>query len=420
MEERTAEGEYDIYMCKFGPGGLLHWVNTWGGSDTEYAHSLMVDDFGYVYVSGYFEGMVDFDPGTGVEYRTAEDRDVFLSKFNPYGEFKWVITFGGPGYDYGRGLATDGYYVYMTGNFNRTTDFDPGPDECNRYGNDGDAFLAKYYPNGELKYVRTWGGLGYDYGADVIVSGGNVYVTGSFEVEVDFNPFGYSNAVRVSNGGTDAYLTKFQTGCGNYCWTRTWGGVGNDFSSGIAVRSDGSTTYPVIYVTGGCREQVVFDKVDPYGTIYAGPSMSTYLAAYYCDGSFRWADCMMTYGGGSLNSGSRGVEVDIDSGDNIYVTGCIDAPVEFISNPGLTLSPEGGRDAFVAKYTPDGFCAWAENFGGTSRDEAYGLSVDPWDNVYISGFFWDEADLEPGEGGENFTSNGNDDAFLIKLMADGS
>ncbi|MCS7303381.1 MAG: hypothetical protein NZ606_08115 [Candidatus Kapabacteria bacterium] len=56
---------------------------------------------------------------------------------------------------------------------------------------------------------------------------------------------------------------------------------------------------------------------------------------------------------------------------SVFVCGWTDSP----SFPGASGTSSGGRDAFVAKVTPDGTLQWATLIGGTSDDVAYSLSV---------------------------------------------
>jgi hypothetical protein len=59
------------------------WTKTMGGTVDDMGYSVAVDQSGNVYVTGYFYGTVDFDPGAGTDYRTsAGSSDIFLTKFN--------------------------------------------------------------------------------------------------------------------------------------------------------------------------------------------------------------------------------------------------------------------------------------------------------------------------------------------------
>ena len=78
----------------------LHWANHMGGTDTEYAYSISVDDSGNIYVTGAFSGTVDFDPGSGTLALTAiQGYDIFIQKLDLYGNLIWVKQIEGTGID---------------------------------------------------------------------------------------------------------------------------------------------------------------------------------------------------------------------------------------------------------------------------------------------------------------------------------
>jgi hypothetical protein len=99
---------------------------------------------------------VDFDPGPGEDNHTSNGSpswDAFLSKFDPNGNFVWARTWGGSDNwdgDEGYGVAADGSgNAFVTGYFNETVDFDPGPGVDNHTSNGGwDVFLSKFPPDG--------------------------------------------------------------------------------------------------------------------------------------------------------------------------------------------------------------------------------------------------------------------------------
>ena len=125
---------YDIYVWKLGGsnGGLM-WAKKMGGNGNEYGKTITIDGGGNIYTSGYFNDVVDFDPGAGTVNLTsnAADGGAFLSKLNSAGDYVSVkqIRFANK-------IAIDPILissgVYGIGSFSGTNqDFDPGPGTFN-------------------------------------------------------------------------------------------------------------------------------------------------------------------------------------------------------------------------------------------------------------------------------------------------
>ena len=79
--------------------------------------------------AGIFGSIADFDPGTGVFNLSAlSNQDVFIVKLNSAGSLVWAKHVGGTNSDNVSGISADGNgNVYIAGSFEDTVDFDPGP-----------------------------------------------------------------------------------------------------------------------------------------------------------------------------------------------------------------------------------------------------------------------------------------------------
>lgn len=86
----------------------------------------------------------------------------------------------------------------------------------------------------------------------------------------------------------------------------------------------------------------------------------------------------------------------------------------------LNLVSNGERDVFVIKYSSNGSILWAKSFGQSAIDMGKGVTTDAAGNIYIVGSFRNTVDLNPDVAVSNFTSNGDSDAFLLKLDANGN
>lgn len=131
--------------------------------------------------------------------------------------------------------------------------------------------------------------------------------------------------------------------------------------------------------------------------------------------TFDWVKQM----GGSDNDESKSITTDASG--NIYMTGKFASTTDFDPNAGTSnLTSAGMFDAFVAKYSAQGNLIWVKSFSGVNAVIGLDLAVDATGNVYAVGYFEGTVDLDPGAGTMNFTSNGTDDAYIVKLDPSGN
>jgi len=119
---------------------------------------------------------------------------------------------------------------------------------------------------------------------------------------------------------------------------------------------------------------------------------------------------LSTFGLSGLDTDAAGVA--IDSSDNIYITGTSQGTNLF----GKNATSGTTDDIFVAKLNPSGVVQWVYTAGGTGRDRGRKIALDSSGNIYVTGYYWSTVDF----GGGNVTSNGNWDAFLLKLDSSGT
>ena len=119
---------------------------------------------------------------------------------------------------------------------------------------------------------------------------------------------------------------------------------------------------------------------------------------------------LSTFGVSGLDTDVAGVA--IDSSDNIYITGTSQGANVF----GKNATSGTTDDIFVAKLNSSGVVQWVYAAGGTGRDRGRKIALDSSGNIYVTGYYWSTVDF----GGGNVTSNGNWDAFLLKLDSSGT
>jgi len=137
---------YEIYVSKLDANGNFAWAKSAAGAGNQFPEALTLDAAGDLYITGDFEGTVDFNPAPATANLTsAGGRDAFVWKLTSSGAFAWIAGLGGSLSDIGRGIGVDAAgNVYTAGVFNDTADFDPGPNTYNLTSAGGnDIFMSK-------------------------------------------------------------------------------------------------------------------------------------------------------------------------------------------------------------------------------------------------------------------------------------
>ena len=118
--ELTSNGSYDSFIQKLDENGNFIWAKNIGGLHTDRGYSIVTDDNDNVYTTGYFNDIIDFNPGTGVTELTSNGKqDIYIQKLDDNGNFIWAKSTGGADNDKSYSIITDSdKNVYTTGLFN--------------------------------------------------------------------------------------------------------------------------------------------------------------------------------------------------------------------------------------------------------------------------------------------------------------
>jgi hypothetical protein len=314
---QVTASNYDYQTVKYSPSGSVLWSRTYSGAGDHYGYLLVPDDSGNVYVTGY-------GPGTGSHY------DIHTIKYNANGDSVWVRR-----YNTAQNWNEYGYWIDLD---NQGNIFVAG--STNNGLNDGAFILLKYNPSGQLLWARTYNGPGagidYAYAVDMD-NAGNSYITG------------------ISHGAGSGYdcVTVKYSPSGDSLWVKRYNGTDNadDYCYSIAVDGAGNS-----YITGS-SDDIGINSV--YLTIKYSPS-----------GTEEW---VRKYNG-IPNGEGFGFFVTVDNSNNAVVTGA-------------TQGNGTGFDCTTIKYRPNGDSAWTRRFDGPGSSSEIILNVvaDASNNYYVSG-----------------------------------
>ncbi|MCP1385132.1 SBBP repeat-containing protein [Runella salmonicolor] len=384
---KTSAGSFDFFVAKYNSEGTFLWVQTAGGTGSDYANGIAVDAFGNVYVTGYFFGKASFGETSKT---SAGDDDIFVAKYNSAGVLQWVQTAGGINSDYSRGIVLDASgNVYTTGSFEGTAAF--GATSKTSAGGT-DIFVAKYNSEGILLWVQTAGGTNNDYSRGIAIhTTGSIYITGYFAGTVTFG-----TTSKTSAGGFDIFVAKFDPVGLVWLWVQTAGGgpTSSDFAEDIAVDASGSA-----YITGNFQGTATFGATSKTSE----GSYDIFVAKYSSLGTFQW---VQTAGGTDEDDGQG---IALDASGNVYVTGYFQQTATFGATSKTTA---GSNDIFVAKYSSAGALRWIQTVGGIFPDNGDDITIDANENLHVTGSFSGTAAF----GATSKTSVGQSDIFVARFQ----
>jgi pimeloyl-ACP methyl ester carboxylesterase len=402
----TNAGGSDIFIAKYDATGNVLWAKCIGGTGADVATSIALDATGNVYMTGYFNGTVDFDTGPGTYYLSSiGSNNSFVSKLDASGNFLWAKQFAGQAYS----IAVDANgNIYTTGNFTGTVDFDPGPGIYNLTssyaGDTSDMFVSKLESSGNFLWAEQFGGVASDWGNSIAVDvNGNVYITGMHSTSTPGDDsLWYPDRYKVN------LIFKLDDS-GNLLWQKQLGGSDAVTGNSIAVDAFGN-----VYTTGNFVGTVDFDP--GMGVFNLTGSYDVFISKLDASGNFLWAKSM---GGSGFDEGKS---IATDAGGNVYTTGSFRYIADFDPGTGiynLTVNRiQGYRNVFISKLDASGNFVWAESMGRSASDSGgNSIAIDANRNVYTTGYFVGTADFDPDIGTYNLTSAGSSDIFLAKLSS---
>ncbi|MEK6675612.1 MAG: hypothetical protein AABZ47_08165 [Planctomycetota bacterium] len=203
-------GSATAVIVKLTNDGDYLWNRTIAGGAWVTAYEVAVDANDDIIVFGQFRGTVDFDPGPGLDRRTAMSQpvpiDLFVTKYQSDGTYVWTHTYpAGPASSKSLALQSDGS-IFLAGGIGQSTDLDPTAGVDLREG--PAIFVTKL--NSDGSYGRTYS-AGFNFGgfhAIAVTSGGDVLALGSTYPgeDPDFDPSKETMTIPCEGRGSCHFL----------------------------------------------------------------------------------------------------------------------------------------------------------------------------------------------------------------------
>lgn len=209
----------------------------------------------------------------------------------------------------------------------------------------------------------------------------NIYATGSFIGNVDFDPGPGYVYLPFNPGGNNTYITKMDS-LGNLIWAKSI--VGSDVISwGVATDSTQS-----VYIAGLFYSSADFnpDTLINYtltATNASSGNPDIFVLKLDSLGNFIWA---FKIGTGGFESAGNLV---VDQSGNIYITGRYDNTCDFDPGSGVAnLSTSTPESVYIAKYDSAGQYVWvqAAQLSYYGEYERMAAGYDHNGNIYIANY----------------------------------
>ena len=294
-------------------------------------------------------------------------RDVYLARYSPDGQLRWSHQTGGPKNDSPLGVSVAPDGSIYVGGFTEGDYASPNQGSA-------DVWLARYNANGEELWRRQFGGPAWDRGFDVAAFDGGAYITGYSAGPLDPD---------TDLGGFDGFAAKFDAD-GNQQWGRHIGTDATDWGQGSALTPDGG-----LYFTG-------YTEGDLGGTNAGDKDL--FVVRLRPDGSLAWAAQMGT----PALDWTQGVGLGPDGG--VLLAGSTEGS--------FAADHAGERDMIVVSLDADGNEQWRWQGGTAGADSAFEVRQ-TGDHIVVTGSVI--GDLA-GAGG----ALGERDAVLVWLDLEGN
>jgi hypothetical protein len=360
---KVSNGSSDAFIAKYNSNGNLEWIKTWGADSGERIYDLELNNLNEIVVLGTFSNTVNFD---GNVLTSSGGSDIFLAKLNTNGIIIWIQKAGGIGTDVGTALSIDSKQnLIITGYYNRTAFF--GNYSITTNGNFSDIFIAKYDSSGNIKWLKTAGGVNFDLSFDSAIStNGNVYLIGYFSNSTTFDSFS-----KTSPGGDNLFVAKFDTLQKMFISLNTVNSGGSGqyvFGQSISIDKQGS-----IIVSGIFKGTAYFEN-----QIISARSTDLFILKFNNFDLFSWVRSI------GISENESNSQMVTDSKNNILLTGGFN---RFLSVDFTNKKSKGLSDGFIIKLDSLGDGEWINSGGSDLDDYCSALTIGPNSNIYLLGTY---------------------------------
>jgi hypothetical protein len=130
---------------------------------------------------------------------------------------------------------------------------------------------------------------------------------------------------------------------------------------------------------------------------------------------FGWVN---QFGGEGQEYGST---MTIDDSGFVYIAASFEEAIDVDPTYNIDyLTPQGTKDFFLTKMDTLGKVVWTKHFKGYGYSYCYGIAVDTFGNIYLTGTFSDSIDIDPGPERHILKAVNNSNIYMVKFSSSGN
>lgn len=362
-------GYIDYWIVKIDSLGNIEWENNYGGSDADYAQSVVQTDEGEYMVSGF---TFSFDGDVSGNHSWPGNKDYWVIKINNTGSLVWQKCFGGGKDEQAMDFIKDKFGNYLIVGTAQSydgdiTDFHGGPD----------AWVVKIDSAGNTIWKKSYGGTGTEQGWSIANTNNGYIIAGSSTT--------INGDVTVSYGCGDAWIIRIDYD-GNIIWQNSYGGSDTDEAFAIVQDNDGNFYIACnSWSDDGLITQHIGDsdwwilKIDSTGNLLWQETVGG------IDGDEAWTICLAD-DGGCIAGGYYGVV------DNFIL---ID------------------ENYWLVKFDESGNICWTDTLGGSNYDVANSIQALGGNKYIVAGYSYSSDGDVSNHHGSSCTSP---DYWIVEVM----
>jgi hypothetical protein len=252
----------DTFIVKYNSSGNVQWITRMAGNVSDVPYGLATDSSGNVYVGGVYDNAtLTLYNSDGTPFsRTFPNNyhaNGYIAKYNSSGFVQWGVYIGNADHtaDTVYGICTDSSgNVYVTGTYNQSgliRNSDGTEYLTMQNSGTGNAYVAKYDPNGNAQWVGRLNYCSSVWGIYADSSGG-IYMVGESSGNGPMSAYSANGTATgalfgktlTNRGNTDAFIVKFNTS-GAVQWLTSVAGTASDITRSVTVDKDGK-----LYIAG--------------------------------------------------------------------------------------------------------------------------------------------------------------------------